>query len=250
MIDIADSFNLNEYLGRINLEGFSPSVSLECLVQICKAQVRSIPFENTQVQAKKIPSLDANAIYQRVVKEAKGGYCYELNGLLAMALQTIGFRLYLAAARPLFYPNKRPRTHMVVIVSLADEVYLCDVAYGGYGLREPLLVRTGKTTQDYDQFLLEQSGDEYELLTLVDGAFVRQYGFKLVPQEFIEFSLANYFNATHPDTIFTQRKIAIIHTPTGKKIQMDNELKIFDKGVLHTQSIDYESALKNHFYSY
>jgi N-hydroxyarylamine O-acetyltransferase len=67
------------------------------------------------------------------------------------------------------------------------------------------------------------------------------------PQEWIEFSLANYFNATHPDTIFTQKKLAIMQTPNGRKILVDNELKLIKEGKLELLKVDYESALSEHF---
>jgi N-hydroxyarylamine O-acetyltransferase len=74
-----------------------------------------------------------------------------------------------------------------------------------------------------------------------------QYGFTLQPQEWIEFTLANYFNATHPDTIFTRKRLAIIQTATGRKILMENELKCIEEGNSVCLEVDYDTALKEHF---
>jgi N-hydroxyarylamine O-acetyltransferase len=94
---------------------------------------------------------------------------------------------------------------------------------------------------------MELINGEYVVSSLVQGEWQRQYGFALQPQEWIEFSLANYFNATHPDTIFTQKKLAIMQTPNGRKILVDNQLKLIENGEVTCLEVDYESALKEHF---
>jgi N-hydroxyarylamine O-acetyltransferase len=105
----------------------------------------------------------------------------------------------------------------------------------------------GEAVQDGDRFRMELIDGEYVLSSLVQGEWQRQYGFALQPQEWIEFGLANYFNATHPDTIFTQKKLAIMQTPNGRKILVDNELKLIEDGKLERLEVDYESALKEYF---
>ncbi len=111
----AENFSLDGYFERI---GFSGSVNqdLNTLEMMMRAQLCSVAFENTEVQAGRIPSLKPEDIVKKIVYDGRGGYCYELNGLFAMALETIGFEYYFAAARPMTYPERRPKTHMVVIV--------------------------------------------------------------------------------------------------------------------------------------
>jgi len=148
----------------------------------------------------------------------------------------------------MFYPTRRPKTHMVVIVELDGVSYLCDTGFGGYGLREPMRVeQNAHVVQNGDEFKMELVDGEYVLSSLVAGEWMRQYGFALVPQEWIEFSLANYFNATHPDTIFTQKKLAIMQTSNGRKILMDNELKLIENGVMTKHTVDYAAAAREHF---
>jgi N-hydroxyarylamine O-acetyltransferase len=148
----------------------------------------------------------------------------------------------------MFYPQRRPKTHMVVAVSLGDAVYLCDTGFGGYGLRAPMKVEDGNTVEeDGEQFRLQLQEGEYVLESLVSETWAVQYGFALVPQEWIEFSLANYFNATHPDTIFTQKKLAVIQTPAGRKILMDHRLKIVENGETSEMEVEYAEAAREHF---
>lgn len=242
----APNFNLTDYLSRIGYEGeVYPDVAT--LTQLMQRQLRSIVFENTEVQAGRIPSLVPEDIVEKVITKRRGGYCYEINGVFAMALTAIGFEWYFAGARSMLYPTSRPKTHMVLIVRVDGCDYLCDTGFGGYALRAPMEIVEGEVTQDGDRFRLEMLDGEYVLGATVQGEWQRLYGFVLQPQEWIEFSLANYFNATSPDTIFTQKKIAILQTPNGRKILVDNELKLIEDGNLEKLDVEYQSALKEYF---
>lgn len=243
----ASNFSLLNYLRRISFHG-ETRPDLITLTALMGAQLQSVPFENTEVQAGRIPSLIPEEITTKIVTNNRGGYCYEVNGLFAMALTTIGFEWYFAGARPMFYPERRPKTHMVVIVMIEGENYLCDTGFGGYGLREPLkVIDAVEMEQNGDRFRLELMDGEYVLKTLVAGTWTPQYGFALIPQEWIEFSLANHFNATHPDTIFTQKKLAVMQTPTGRKILVDSTLKIIEHGIVTETAVDYSSAALEYF---
>ena len=107
---IADTFDLTAYCQRIGFAGeLRPDLaSVQALMQ---HQLRSVPFENMDVLAGKPISLNPNDIVAKIVGQRRGGYCYEVNGLFALALGALGLPYQWVAARPLFYPVKRPRTH-------------------------------------------------------------------------------------------------------------------------------------------
>ena len=243
----ASNFSLQTYFERIGFKGV-PKPDLASLSSLMNSQLQAVPFENTLVQAGQIPSLVPEDIVSKIVTNGRGGYCYEINGLFAMALEAIGFEWYFAAARPMFYPVRRPKTHMVIIVTLDGASYLCDAGFGGYGLREPFAISdSAEVEQNGDRFKMELIDGEYLLSSFVATEWMRQYAFALLPQEWIEFSLANYFNATHPDTIFTQKKLAIMQTRKGRKILVDNELKLIDNGIVTKSDVIYEDALEEYF---
>lgn len=244
---IASNFILTDYLKRIGYRG-QTNPDLSTLTALMSAQLQSVPFENTEVQAGRIPSMIPEEITEKIVTNSRGGYCYEVNGLFAMALSTIGFEWYFAGARPMFYPTRRPKTHLVVIVAIEGESYLCDTGFGGYGLREPIKIADGNIqNQLNDRFQIFLRDEEYILHSWVNGAWAPQYGFALTPQEWIEFSLANYFNATHPDTIFTQKKLAVLQTKNGRKILVDDLLKVIENDTTTEEKVEYSEAFRRHF---
>lgn len=244
---IASNFILTDYLKRIGYRG-QTNPDLSTLTALMSAQLQSVPFENTEVQAGRIPSMIPEEITEKIVTNSRGGYCYEVNGLFAMALSAIGFEWYFAGARPMFYPTRRPKTHLVVIVAIEGESYLCDTGFGGYGLREPIKIADGNIqNQLNDRFQIFLRDEEYILYSWVNGAWAPQYGFALTPQEWIEFSLANYFNATHPDTIFTQKKLAVMQTKNGRKILVDDLLKVIENDTTTEEKVEYSEAFRRHF---
>src|SRR5690625_6632327 len=90
--------------------------------------MKQIPFENLDV-GRKIPIyLNLETIYEKVVQQKRGGFCYEVNGLFHWLLVTLGFQAQLVAATV-----KRPSgvwaktdTHVGIIVELNDKQYLVD----------------------------------------------------------------------------------------------------------------------------
>lgn len=242
----AENFKLTDYLSRIGYDG-DVCADIATLTRLMQQQLRSIPFENTEVQAGRIPSMLPEDIVEKVINHQRGGYCYEVNGVFAMALTAIGFEWYFAGARSMLYPTRRPKTHMVLIVRVDGHDYLCDCGFGGYALRSPMEIGEGETTQDGDLYRLELIDGEYVLGAMVQGEWQRLYGFALQNQEWIEFTLANYFNATSPDTVFTQKKLAIMQTQHGRKILVDNELKLIEEGNMEKFEVEYASALKEYF---
>ena len=249
---IASNFKLQDYCNRIGYEG-TPGPDLESLVGLMRGQLFTVPFENLDVQAGKIVSLEPDDIVQKIVHQPRGGYCYEVNGLFAMALAALGIDYFFVGARPMFYPARRPKTHMVVIAKIAGKQYLCDCGFGSYGIRAPLdLDEINKTVQqDDDSFrLVCEDGKNYVMQALVNGEWVSQYGFDLYPHEMLDFVPANFFNSKHPDAVFVQKLLVVKHNPAGRKILLGNSLKVIENGEVRVLEIldgDIAKVLESEF---
>ncbi|MET3134339.1 N-hydroxyarylamine O-acetyltransferase [Oxalobacteraceae bacterium GrIS 1.11] len=235
----ADNFVLQAYLDRIGYAG-AAGADLASVAGMMRCQLFSVPFENLDVQAGKVVSLVPEDIVEKIVGRRRGGYCYEVNGLFAMALQALGIAYQFVAARPMFYPVRRPKTHMALVVTLAGEQYLCDLGFGSYGMRAPMRLGALDTAvrQDDDSFMLSLvDGRDYLLKAYVDGAWLNQYGFDLSPQEWIDFVPANYLNSTHPDAIFVQKLVLVLHQPDGRSIFVGDTLKTVTHGKVERQVV-------------
>ncbi len=234
----SDTFSLDRYFARIGYQG-KAAATVDTLTNLMRHQLFSVPFENLDVQAGKIVSLVPEDIANKILSQSRGGYCYEVNGLFAMALESLGIPYRFIAARPMFYPVKRPKTHMAIVAEVEGKQWLCDLGFGSYGLRAPLALDRLDTSvqQDHDQFMLTRAGDEFVLKAFVDDAWANQYGFNLSPQEFIDFMPANYLNSTHPDAIFVQKLLLVKHHADGRDILLGNRLKRVHCGRVEVQEL-------------
>lgn len=223
----ADNFVIADYFQRIGISGDLKN-DLPTLTAIMRAQLRSVPFENLDVQAGKIVSLVPEDIVSKIIYGRRGGYCYEVNSLFAMVLTALGFEYDLIGARPMFYPQRRPKSHMVLMVKIGAERWLCDTGFGSFGLRAPIeLNQLGQIIkQDNETFTLDKNErGEFVLKALVKGEWANQFGFDLQPMEMIDFMPVNYYNSTHPDAVFVQRYLVMLQRADGRTLLSGNQLK-------------------------
>jgi N-hydroxyarylamine O-acetyltransferase len=248
----ADNFVLQNYLNRIGYHG-GANADIATVTEMMRCQLFSVPFENLDVQAGKVVSLVPEEIVEKILNRNRGGYCYEVNGLFAMALQELGIPYQFVAARPMVYPVRRPKTHMAIVLKMDGEEWLCDLGFGSYGIRAPmrLSVVDVEVKQDGDTFVLSKLNDrDYLLKALVDGEWANQYAFDLSPQEWIDFVPANYLNSTHPDAVFVQKLLVVLHDPAGRTILIDDILKTVKNGNVEKVTVapaDRASILANKF---
>jgi N-hydroxyarylamine O-acetyltransferase len=235
----SENFTLQAYLNRIGYHG-EVEANLATVFALMKHQLFTVPFENLDVQAGKVVSLVPEDIVDKILYRNRGGYCYEVNAIFAMVLEELGIPYQFIAARPMFYPIRRPKTHMAIILKVDGGEWLCDLGFGSYGIRAPMRIDAldVEISQDFDYFMLSKVNErEYLLQARVEDLWTNQYAFDLSPQEWIDFIPANYLNSTHPDAIFVQKILIVLHNTTGRKILFGDTLKTVDSGKIKKLTI-------------
>src|SRR5262245_60917664 len=136
---------LPDYLFRLGVE--PPfDADAETLRRLHAAHRRAFLFENLTIQTGGRVSLALPDLERKFLDERRGGYCFEHNTLFAAALAELGLAsdaLLGRVRRGL--PAQRGRTHMVLRVPIAGEVWLADVGFGAESLIEPIRLRDGET---------------------------------------------------------------------------------------------------------
>ena len=248
----ADNFILENYFRRIAYNGKTQK-DISTVSEIMRCQLFSVPFENLDVQAGKIVSLVPEEIVEKILVRNRGGYCYEVNGLFAMALAELGVPYIFVAARPMIYPVRRPKTHMAIVAEVDGKKWLIDLGFGSNSIRKPMRldVIDVEVMQDTDRFMLSKTDEsKYRLKAFVEGEWVDQYEFDLYPQEWIDFVPANHLNSTHPDTIFVKKLIVVLQNKTGKVVLMGDTLKTVSNGITTKEFVSPENRsaiLSTHF---
>jgi N-hydroxyarylamine O-acetyltransferase len=217
--------DLAAYLDRIELTA-PPAPTAAGLAELHLAHATHIPFENLDVLLGRPIRLDAASLHQKLVRQKRGGYCFEQNLLLASVLEKLGFRVTKLAARVSYRASSLlPRTHMLLRVDAEGESWLADVGFGGSGPLLPLRFAPGR---DQRQFLwtyrLVKEADTWVLQGRQPDHWLDFYAFSMEPQEVVDYEVANYYVSTHPDSPFTRTLAAQLPTPEARYLLRNREL--------------------------
>jgi N-hydroxyarylamine O-acetyltransferase len=232
--------NVAAYLERL---GFAerPKPTLESLARLQLAHVLAIPFENLDIAAGTPISLELEAIFEKVVRRRRGGFCYELNGLFAWLLEELGFQVTLLQGRTVngVHGELGPMfDHLVLRVDL-DEPWLSDVGWGETS-RAPLPLRHGAEHTDalIGTYRLRRRGPDWDILERVEpeadardvvpclepGATWRtQYRFDLEARALADFAQTCRWQETE-SPFFTRHRFCTLATPDGRRTLMDDRL--------------------------
>lgn len=104
---------ISKYLSIIKLNDCNNN-SLDDLKKLQQSHMINIPFENLDVIAGRSINLDYENLFNKIVKNGRGGYCFELNILYSFLLKALGFSPKPVLGRVwLRNPDKMPpRNHL------------------------------------------------------------------------------------------------------------------------------------------
>ena len=212
----AQRLNVTAYLDRINYRG-SLLPNAETLGRLQVAHLLSVPFENLSIHRKEPIVLEDEALFNKIVKRRRGGFCYECNGLFAALLRALGFDVAMLSARVanaagVFGPDF---DHMTLLVSL-DERWLTDVGFGD-SFREPLrLDERSEQVQGKRAYRIDTDGAEFTLMQRDDEEWKAQYRFNLAPHEYADYEAMCRYHQTSPESHFTRSRICSLATTAGR----------------------------------
>lgn len=222
-------FNLASYLARIGYSG-SLAPTADTLRGLHLAHLYTVPFENLDIHTGRPIVLDEDRFFGKVVNERRGGYCFELNGLFARLLRELGFTVTLLSAG--VWESERGRfgpdcDHLTLLVQPPEgERWLADVGFGE-SFTEPLRFDYGgDQIQNGKVYRILRDEDNYQMFEEGPDGYV----FALRPRRLYDFTYANHFMQTSPDSSFTRNIICSRATPEGRITVSDMRLIITRNG--------------------
>jgi N-hydroxyarylamine O-acetyltransferase len=228
---MTSGFDLDAYFERIRYAG-DRSPALDTLRAIHAQHTEAIPFENLNPFLRWPVRLDAQSLQQKLVRDGRGGYCYEQNLLLSHALGTLGFRVTGLAARVLWNAPEDAvvrRSHMLLRVDLDQRVYIADVGFGGQTLTGPLRLEPDtEQATPHEPFRLTRAGAEYVLQAKIGGAWKTLYRFDLHEELLPDYEVTNWYLSNHPDSRFVTGLIAARPAPGRRYALRNNEFAVHD----------------------
>ena len=234
---------IEKYLNRIGMtmpETIVPDSRL--LSEIQYAHCTTVPYENLDI-IRGIPiSLSPEDLYDKIVENGRGGYCFELNGLLGVLLESLGYEVTDCFARYLRGESQIPmRRHRVLKVKAKDGVFTCDVGTGEACPRTPLRLVEG---------LVQNScGEQYRysrepafgwlLMDHIHGEWKPFYSFEEFHVLPVDFTAANFYCQYAADSPFNKKEMFSLKTKDGR-ITLDGNIFKRIRGEEVIQCIEYD----------
>lgn len=232
---------VGHYLARIAYTG-PREPTLAVLRGVHLAHLRAVPFENLSVRRGEAILLEEGALFEKVVRRHRGGFCYELNGLFAALLEALGFRLARLAGR--VGVEGIPFDHMALRVDL-DEPWLADVGFGDSFLAPPRL-RSREPQDGGDGRRYRISDVDVGLLLLREqegGTWERQYAFTLETWPISAYAEGCRYHSTSPKSHFTQKTVVSRATESGRVTLSERRLIFTEGGARRESELADEAAV-------
>jgi N-hydroxyarylamine O-acetyltransferase len=211
---------LDDYVRRI---GVAPPLNpdAETLRRMHRAHRETFLFDNLSIQTGGGVSLSLPDLERKFLDSGRGGYCFEHNTLFAAALRAVG----LTSTSLLGRVRRGPpagwgRTHMVLRVPIAGDVWLADTGFGAQSLIEPIPLREGGASHQLGITYTLRRENHLWVLTARDAAGeLDLYEFTEDPQTETDVEIANHYTATHPNSVF-RRTLTIQRVTRDERITL------------------------------
>ena len=220
--------------------------------------MRNVPFENLDIARKRPIRLTEEDLWNKIVVQGRGGFCYELNGMFAWLLRQIGFQVTYLNARVF---NEKDGSlgidfdHLALLLEIPGQAerWLADVGFGD-SFNEPLRFEERREqTQGLRAYRVDQATDGFVVWQRnYNGSWARHYYFDLQPRRFpAEYEAACLYHQTSPRSSFTRGSIISKATPTGRVSLENGRLIITENGLRSERPIEnraeYNALLKHYF---
>lgn len=213
--------DLDAYLARIGHTG-PRAPTLETLHAISFQHTTNIPFENLDVLLGRPISLTPEALMAKLVHGRRGGYCFEQNNLLLLALRTLGFKASLVGARvrgPIPREQIPYRTHTFVKVTLPEGEFFADAGLGTSSLTGaiPLVFDRELPTPHETRRLVREDGRLFHQVP-ADSGWMDVCEFSLEEFHFVDCEVGNWWTSAHELSHFRHNLIVGLARRDGTRV--------------------------------
>lgn len=211
------AIDLDAYFRRIGYEG-SREPTIETLRVISLLHPQAIAFENIYPLMGWPVLLDEASLQQKLIKDGRGGYCFEHSLLMSEILKSLGFKVTGLSGRVIRDPAPnaiKSRNHSFLQIDLDDGIYVVDVGFGRATPTAPLRLETDieQPTPHETYRLIKTDEDLFDMQINIGGEWMGLYRFDLQKQLSVDYEAPNWYTSTHPNSQFvTNLKAARVDT--------------------------------------
>ena len=243
---------IESYVERLNFSGsLVPSDKL--LTKLHFQHVQTIPFENINNFVAQPVVLETDALFDKIIFQKRGGYCYELSGLFYALLLHLGFDAKLLRAK-LFDTNEllEESVHAVIEVNVQGQSWLLDVGYGIQGQLFPLAVIDAPQIQHLTTYHLQLSNNDILLSKSKDDLLSKIMLINRSEVNLDYFNQRNHFHQTNNESMFKKDLLCSLYSAQFGKSLKNKVYTYFENDTKFSQvigSINELSRLLNNEFS-
>lgn len=227
-----DNDSLKAYFKRIGFEG-KPERNLDTIKELHFLHPQAIPFENIDPFLEVPVELTLPCVFQKMVKQGRGGFCFEQNLLFGAVLNTLGFDLVGLSARVFWEIGEgeiRPRDHMLLLLDLDGIKYLLDVGFGSASFSSPLVLDQDgiQDTGDY-QYRISLVLGFYYLEIMIKSSWRLMHRFGLEHQMLPDYEVVSWYLCTFPKSVFIKDLMVARSFLGGRYALHNNQFTVHKK---------------------
>ena len=224
-----------QYFRRIGYQG-PLAVTANTLRGLHRCHMLSVPYENLSVYYKEEIQLNWEWLFDKVVTQRRGGFCFELNYLFSHLLSYLGFPHSKHASRVW---NRKTGLlgpafdHLFLLVHLGGESWIVDVGLGDSFIQPLRLVQDVEQEMDSGIYRIKTDGEKYFLDVKsraivgsatksstgkieLDPGWERRFEFHLTPRTIADFYESCVYHQTSPEAPLTQGRLCTLARSWGR----------------------------------
>ena len=207
--------DLPAYFRRIGYQG-SREPTLATLRAVHRAHVCRIAYENIDVVARTPVDQTIERIFAKIVGAGRGGWCYEMNGLLGWALTTMGFEVtrMVGGVERSLRGDSAFGNHLVLRVAHEGAHWIVDAGLGD-GLLDPIPLAEGDVSQGWRRASLRKLSEGEWRFTNREHGLPPDFDFRTAPADEALLQATCEHLQTDPESRFVQNLIVQRVSPDG-----------------------------------
>lgn len=240
----------------LEILGFDKTItSLDDIEKLIKAHISTFSFSSMAVLLEDEISLDLESVYEKIVVNKRGGYCFEHNKLFYEVLKSLGFDVDFYLARVVNNQDiQAPQTHRFTVLNYQKERYLVDVGFGYFCPNKPVKFIDNKSNSGlgYSHTVKQNDGIYFLELVQKKTPYIL-YTFDLHSCYEVDFELGHFYSHKHPKAVFLNNLVFSLITEDCVYSLRNNGYQKISKDKKENFTIEslemFQDILKNDFNS-
>jgi len=214
------SNQLEIYLDKLGIKK-PKELSLELIQKIQTAHIGKFTFNNIDVLLGKSISIQSDDIFEKLVIENRGGYCFEHNGLMYDVLKRLGFNVRILLARVIMNEDlDSERGHRITLLKLDKKEYIVDVGFTAHSQSYPIEIGENVITKNH-RVIKENSIYKFQMYK--EATAFTFYTYTLEHCTHADCVVSNFYSYKHDDAVFRNVFALSLITPEVTYSLRNNE---------------------------